>query len=547
MEDYFESDDFKEMLDQYERAKKTGRPAYLDALDYVDLSDYYLNQDQPRKAMQAINQGLKDFPGDADLIAAKAGAYADDAQYDRARRTLESLPEGVDCPEATYVRARLLLDDDGNLQAADDMFRQWIEEIDAKYSDRLDDDDIIDYRRHAGSQVIAAYYDKLEWALWGEENGKNRKEPEKAEETEWTADLRDCLNTWIRTYLDQWPQMGDWEADFIVADVCRNLQDAEAVEIIYTRLLANDPYTENGWSILASAQCVNNRYTEALDSAAFARAVNPGDERMLRVEADCLFALNHFDRAGDLYQQYLGTDDAREASPGDKASMDARLAYCLIAQGDKETALPHIDKAAEGLRQLRPSAPSGGERDISWLAHQVATNYMLCSQFHKALIASRKSLKYTPENVDALALTALLYMFVGNQKAFGECIKRATEMPDHGAYTLMGLGQRLLILGSYDYADQMFTQLIGLLENGLFDDIDASLHIEAFSSITHYPLNSAYARLALIAYLKEDRQKLRKWLKPAQRYAPDALKDAFNGVLPESLSPDDYYDYLSHL
>ena len=61
-EDYFNSEDFKELLDNYESARQVGEQPFLDADDLVDLADYYNYMGEGDKAVEAIDHALNLYP-----------------------------------------------------------------------------------------------------------------------------------------------------------------------------------------------------------------------------------------------------------------------------------------------------------------------------------------------------------------------------------------------------------------------------------------------------------------------------------------------------
>lgn len=529
MEDYFDNDEFKEILQQYEQSRKTGKPAYLDALDYVDLSDYYLNQDQPREAIQAINQGLKSFPGDPDLLAAEAGAYVDEGHFDKARKSLAKIPANADCPERRYVQARIALNDELDVEKAERLFHKWIAEVDDKYADRIDEEDIIDYRRHCHSQVIVSYYEQTEYDDYDDQ-------------------IQNLLGDWIQLYLDKWKTMGEYEADFIVAETCRSMMHIEAIEEIYKRLLDHDPYLQKGWDTLAMAQHMNQHHEEALESAAYALAINPDNSRMMHVQADCHFALEHYDQALPLYLQYLESDDAKNLSDQDLCSIEVNTANCLLAQGDKDTALKHLDTANAHLRKVHLGVTVPDARTLAWVAYQLAMAYTIAGQHRKALAAVHKSMKCAPHNVDDRALESVLQLFVGNSKGPQRFMDYGESHPTEGVYCFLALGQLMMTLGSVQLAEQVFLEYVKLLDQGAFDDIHLleSKAIDTFSG-SDVQMEDGYAHLCLAAYLSGDYKTMREWLPKAQEQAPQVFKRLFKGTLPSTLSPEDYFSYLSNL
>ena len=73
--DFFESQEFQDKLASYELADTLGQRCYFDTEDFVDISDYYLDNNRPDDAMRAINQGLLIHKDNNHLLAIKAGIF----------------------------------------------------------------------------------------------------------------------------------------------------------------------------------------------------------------------------------------------------------------------------------------------------------------------------------------------------------------------------------------------------------------------------------------------------------------------------------------
>ena len=62
-EEYFNSEEFQEILENYEASINVGSNPFMDADDLVDLADYYSWQGDDDKAEQAIDYALELYPG----------------------------------------------------------------------------------------------------------------------------------------------------------------------------------------------------------------------------------------------------------------------------------------------------------------------------------------------------------------------------------------------------------------------------------------------------------------------------------------------------
>ena len=60
--EYFESEEFRDILSQYEESVESGYPAYIDADDLADIANYYQYYGSPDKADAPISLALAPHP-----------------------------------------------------------------------------------------------------------------------------------------------------------------------------------------------------------------------------------------------------------------------------------------------------------------------------------------------------------------------------------------------------------------------------------------------------------------------------------------------------
>ena len=60
-EEYFNSEDFKELLNYYEASMKVGEHPFMDVDDLVDIADYYNHYERADEAIEVIEHALQLF------------------------------------------------------------------------------------------------------------------------------------------------------------------------------------------------------------------------------------------------------------------------------------------------------------------------------------------------------------------------------------------------------------------------------------------------------------------------------------------------------
>lgn len=69
---YFESKEFKNILQQFEKSQTSGNPMFMDSDDFSDIAEYYFNQGDFKNAKKAVHVGLDIFPHSTTLWIIKA-------------------------------------------------------------------------------------------------------------------------------------------------------------------------------------------------------------------------------------------------------------------------------------------------------------------------------------------------------------------------------------------------------------------------------------------------------------------------------------------
>ena len=119
---YFESDEFQQLLSQYEESAQLGNSIYMDADDLADIADYYQFNDRPEEAERAIGMAMEYNPDAVGPLLYKAREAIGNKDFDTAREYAEHI-EAVDQAEALYLQGEILINE-GKLEEADDLFRE---------------------------------------------------------------------------------------------------------------------------------------------------------------------------------------------------------------------------------------------------------------------------------------------------------------------------------------------------------------------------------------------------------------------------------------
>ncbi|MBR6494858.1 MAG: hypothetical protein IKT22_06315, partial [Prevotella sp.] len=106
---YFESDEFKEILERYESARQAGETPYFDPEDLTDIAEYYYELGDVASAVEAADQAVRMFPGAAEPLAFRARmALHVDNDTRLAKKYIDQIDDETH-PEYHYVKAELMI------------------------------------------------------------------------------------------------------------------------------------------------------------------------------------------------------------------------------------------------------------------------------------------------------------------------------------------------------------------------------------------------------------------------------------------------------
>ena len=107
-DDYFDSEEFHELLSQYEESVSSGQPIFMDADELTDIADYYHFTGDYEKADDAIEKALAFNPGATSPLVYKAREALTREDVEEAERLVEQILDKND-PDYHYMQAELLI------------------------------------------------------------------------------------------------------------------------------------------------------------------------------------------------------------------------------------------------------------------------------------------------------------------------------------------------------------------------------------------------------------------------------------------------------
>ena len=516
--DYFQTNEFKELLKYYERHKEADKKSiYLDDEEFADLADYYLSNEIPDMAMEAVNMGL-DIHRDSDiLLTMKSAIHIYLFQFKEAEAILAKLDEND--PEVLYQLAQLQYAYYFNIPNAEKMWKKWL-----KIDNEIDDTDE-EYRKENYIHILST--------LVVLRDSQDVSDDEKGE-------IINALRRWVREYIDTFQPLGKSDYDIQVVDICRENDLADLLCEALAQILEERPYLPKGWSTLALAHYVRKEPEQALEACAFALAINPDDLDALLTKAYTLYDINDKQGAKPILKEYI--------DKGGEPVQILPYAEMLFNDGEKDKAFAQLQSLLKYLEKTKKilEERKGKAADTSMKEFQNKEYEIFMDQYKKvlsdmgylyyrnkynkeSLLSFVRLIEVGEETTEAFLMVAIncldLHYFKEARNAFWQAISIAEDK------VMVGINIALtLIQNNYDnHALEVFE------------------HVDSIAETSDSPFVQNIAAAKSVLYIKTgDMKRFFKFFKTACEETPDLVKRVYGNVFPVNMPVNEWYDYALH-
>ena len=303
-DDFFESDEFKDILSAYEMSESSGVPPFLDADELTDIADYYMTAGNSDKARAAIDKALELFPGATAPLAFKAREALNDNDVEKAQLFAGQIEDKSES-EYQLVKAEILVALD-KIERADALFHEQFQATTEDNKENL----ILD--------VVNVYLDYAVFDKAHQWLGLSKVKP--------TTEHKEFM---ARTLV------GLGKLD-------------EGITLL-NKLIDQAPYSIVYWNALATAYLIADNTDESLKSIEYALAIDPNNPDALFTKANCLYKMDNFIDALKCYRRFA------ESEFGDKELGELNVGMCLVNLEDFENAISHLQRA---LAASSPQSPN---------------------------------------------------------------------------------------------------------------------------------------------------------------------------------------------
>lgn len=397
-------------MQKYEDAISEDRIPYLDAEDYVDIADYYLNANRIADAFKCIKTGEQIHNDNELILSQKAGMLIFKKRYEEAITILDKLDQKA--TDVMYMRCQLKYGFEGDKKEAEKMFHRWIKEVEKeekKFFDSRgeDEEDDIDPEEESLDNSIRDAYIHVISTLF------------ELSPTEFPD--KQLITRWVNEYMTRYEPIGDNYFDLLLGDIVRENNAFELIDNVYSAILEINPYANEGWLVLANAQFNMHKFAETVESCDFALAINPQCLDAYKMKGTAMYYLERFEEGVEIFK-HIG-----KTNPEDNTYY-LQYAYCLAH-------LKQFDEAIEKARisiDYYDQIESEDKEGFAEAMYEICELAMYCENFDFALEMADRALKHMPNDSDLLILKGMTLVLMGddaNGKTFiGRGLLRSNDL-----------------------------------------------------------------------------------------------------------------------
>lgn len=294
---YYDGQEFKDLLESYESMVSEGGNAYFDGMDLASIAEYYTLTGNIDKSDAVIEFGLAQHPMDPDILIAKSCNLLQRGLTNQARVISESITE-TDNQELMYLKGCIELAD-GNIDQSDLYFHKAV---------GMSDNDPGMF-----NDIIVKYMDNRQF---------------------------DHCQRWLDEALVLDPDSRNFIE--LQADLYFDTGQMDTAIEWYDNLLDEFPFDSYYWEQLGRIYYEKGNYPKARECFEYIEAIDPENKSASMMTASCLFSMEQWAGAFDLYHRLLQEDP-------DSYTLLYYCGRCLFEDERYAAALPYFQKSFDSL------------------------------------------------------------------------------------------------------------------------------------------------------------------------------------------------------
>lgn len=376
-DEYFDSEEFKDILNSYEESVESGQPIFMDVDDLTDIADYYNYIGDSDKACVVIDFALEMNPGATSPLVFKARSALKNEDIEQAEAFAEKILDKED-PDYKYLKAEILVAQD-LIDEADEYLRDYFMTVEPdEYEDFVLD-------------VANMYVDY----------GVNDKA------YEWMMRTKDCKRV---------------EYKELMARVQFGMGKFDESAKLFNELIDENPYSKRYWTALASAQFMGEDFNGSVTSSEYAIAIDPEDPESLMAKANGLYRLNNYEEALEYYKRYC------RQMPDDE--------FGLLNQGTCYVNMACYEEAVNVLEKALAIAPADSQY-VAQIYQEMAFAYSAMKMPDKAIGCIDKTDELDCDHLDMDVLRGHILLENGRSEEAEAIFHKAIMASDNAPNVLL--------------------------------------------------------------------------------------------------------------
>ena len=404
-DEYFEDEEFLEILRQYEEAAKSGQSIYMDVDDLADIADYYYRQERYEEGQEVVRHIIELQPDSPVALSYQIQDALDEGDTALARNYLDAMID-KESPEYLYAHAEILIAED-KVEEADQMLRQEFREIPPEEVE----DYVFDVANIYANNNL--HEKSLEWMMRAKHDN--------------TTDFKELMG----------------RALF-------GLGKYKESERIFNELLDEHPFQKRYWTALASAQFMREDFSASVTSSEYAIAIDPKDPEGILAKANGLYHLDNLEDALSYYERYS------ELVPDDE--------YGYLHQGTCLVSLGRSEEAVERLKQAERIAPPDSPELVE-IYQELGFAYAELKKPESALYYIDKTDQLECDHIDMQVVRGHILLSCQKTEEAEEAFKKAINDSGGAPRTIMRVIVSLFDNRFVEAAYQMFKKFFEIVDD----------------------------------------------------------------------------------
>lgn len=458
----------KENIKIYEDAKRKGVPAIMSASELCDIAEHYYNNGRGNDAVEVLRFAMEVYPGvAAPLVLMARIALLEQHDSDLAMHYIDLVEDTSDL-DYMYILAEITILQE-SAEEADRYLRHCLDNV-------VDEDDEPDFVLDVAALFMDYGYADLaqEWLDRSDEDD-----------------------------LDDYKEL--------VGRIAMSRGEYKKSAEIFEKILEDDPYSADVWNNLASAQFMQNKVEEAIESSEYSIAINPNDDKALVNKGHGLQQLGKHEEALEYYRRFTAL------YPNDESG------YML--QGGALTALSRYEEALDMYKTAEKKAR--GNATARYEAYvEIAFTLSALGRTDEAIayVDKARRLKVS-DRAELLLLRAHIYLSNDDIEKAKKNYRKAISESDDEMKTLLRVSVSVLDCGYFKMAYKFLSVYIHSMKDEITD---------------------GYSYMALCCKHLNEHEMFLKYLKLAADINPGEARTVLGELFPRGVQPQDYYEYAKH-